>query len=257
MLVSIVNADALVLQHQSICIHNADSLFIILFYHIRFIKFFWKGPYFNGLVQDCSISIANALEILQSCIKPSIWRILKSFQRRKKMLSHTTNKWHCCIRSNFPAIIKLMVIEPPFFIGSSVSITDHFLQIAAVWISTSPVWFLQHHRCEKTAKKLTPQIYPIRESQMTLKVTGHLSSFLVVQFQCTELVQALACTNYNGTPLICTQHKISSLWWWLQMYWHQAIYNQVTDLLEVNDNLIWYGWALKDRDTFSVKMYFK
>ena len=29
--------------------------------------------YFDGLVQDCSISIANALEILQSCIKPSIW----------------------------------------------------------------------------------------------------------------------------------------------------------------------------------------
>ena len=27
----------------------------------------------DGLVQDCSISIANALEILQSCTKPSIW----------------------------------------------------------------------------------------------------------------------------------------------------------------------------------------
>ena len=30
------------------------------------------GEHFDGLVQDCSISIANALEILQSCIKPSI-----------------------------------------------------------------------------------------------------------------------------------------------------------------------------------------
>ena len=28
--------------------------------------------YFNGLVQDCSISIANALEILQSCTEPSV-----------------------------------------------------------------------------------------------------------------------------------------------------------------------------------------
>ena len=27
----------------------------------------------DGLVQDCSISIANALEILQSCTKPFIW----------------------------------------------------------------------------------------------------------------------------------------------------------------------------------------
>ena len=29
--------------------------------------------YINGLVQDCSISIANALRILQSCTKPSIY----------------------------------------------------------------------------------------------------------------------------------------------------------------------------------------
>ena len=34
----------------------------------------WKQKqcYICGLVQDCSISIANALEILQSCTKPSI-----------------------------------------------------------------------------------------------------------------------------------------------------------------------------------------
>ena len=30
------------------------------------------AKHFDGLVQDCSISIANALEILQSCTKPSI-----------------------------------------------------------------------------------------------------------------------------------------------------------------------------------------
>ena len=28
--------------------------------------------HFNGLVQDCSNSIANALELLQSCTEPSI-----------------------------------------------------------------------------------------------------------------------------------------------------------------------------------------
>ena len=27
----------------------------------------------DGLVQDCSNSIANALELLQSCTKPSKW----------------------------------------------------------------------------------------------------------------------------------------------------------------------------------------
>ena len=34
--------------------------------------------YINGLVQDCSNSIANALELLQSCSKPSIYQSLKS-----------------------------------------------------------------------------------------------------------------------------------------------------------------------------------
>ena len=29
----------------------------------------------DGLVQDCSISIANTLEILQSCTKPSIYHL--------------------------------------------------------------------------------------------------------------------------------------------------------------------------------------
>ena len=32
-----------------------------------------REGYVDGLVQDCSISIANALEILQSCTKPSIY----------------------------------------------------------------------------------------------------------------------------------------------------------------------------------------
>ena len=32
----------------------------------------WSDHYFNGLVQDCSIFSANALEILQPCTKPLI-----------------------------------------------------------------------------------------------------------------------------------------------------------------------------------------
>ena len=50
---------------------------------IIFIRLFWKQWHarrwwnnflddVNGLVQDCSISIANVLEILQSCTEPSI-----------------------------------------------------------------------------------------------------------------------------------------------------------------------------------------
>ena len=30
---------------------------------------------FDGLVQDCSNTIANALELLQSCIKPLNWSL--------------------------------------------------------------------------------------------------------------------------------------------------------------------------------------
>ena len=32
-----------------------------------------ESKYIDGLVQDCSNSFANALELLQSCTKPSIW----------------------------------------------------------------------------------------------------------------------------------------------------------------------------------------
>ena len=40
----------------------------------------WKNQYFEGLVQYCSNSIANALELLQSCAKPSIWAYIISEQ---------------------------------------------------------------------------------------------------------------------------------------------------------------------------------
>ena len=33
----------------------------------------------DGLVPDCSISIANALEILQSCTKPLMWEYFKLY----------------------------------------------------------------------------------------------------------------------------------------------------------------------------------
>ena len=36
--------------------------------------------YIDGLAQDCSNSIANALELLQSCTKPSTWYWLNTKQ---------------------------------------------------------------------------------------------------------------------------------------------------------------------------------
>ena len=32
-----------------------------------------RGFHIDGLVQDCSNFIVNALELLQSCTRPSIW----------------------------------------------------------------------------------------------------------------------------------------------------------------------------------------
>ena len=47
----------------------------------RFPKFshFFNTDYIDGLVHDCSISIAKALEILQSCTKPSIYDLEDNF----------------------------------------------------------------------------------------------------------------------------------------------------------------------------------
>ena len=69
-LVSIVAADGLVLQHQVISSHNTYSKPILLYnfllvtldLNILMIKM-WQ--HIDGLVWDCSISIVNTLEILQ------------------------------------------------------------------------------------------------------------------------------------------------------------------------------------------------
>ena len=57
--------------------------------------------YTSGLVQDCSVSNANALELLQSCTKPSIYPTTKCcssrISTRRFTLSTPTNgvMWLC------------------------------------------------------------------------------------------------------------------------------------------------------------------
>ena len=56
----------------------------LLFYF--FSTWSWKIiPYFDGLVQDCSNSIANSLELLQSCTKPSKYGISFQIQVEKNV----------------------------------------------------------------------------------------------------------------------------------------------------------------------------
>ena len=71
---------AICLNQPPICaslIYICESLtalvcFLINFFLLIFIQL-KIGIYIHGLVQDWSIYIANALELLQSCTKPSIW----------------------------------------------------------------------------------------------------------------------------------------------------------------------------------------
>ena len=51
--------------------------------------------YIDGLVQDCRNSIANALELLQYCAKPSIWSTQFWWDNRSK---HEYNKSHASIK---------------------------------------------------------------------------------------------------------------------------------------------------------------
>ena len=60
--------------------YSINSLIMTVF---GWLKHQWQNkPPIDGLVHDCSISIANALEILQSYTKPLI---------RVKLQSHYTN----------------------------------------------------------------------------------------------------------------------------------------------------------------------
>ena len=61
----------------------------------------WDLPHLNGLVQDCSNSSANALELLQFCTKPLIcdWD-----ERMFSKTSPTTADLHCII----PIVVHML-----------------------------------------------------------------------------------------------------------------------------------------------------
>ena len=51
----------------------------------------------HGLVQDCSISIANALEILQSCTKPSMCSWFRLIAWCQEIPSYYLNRFPSCM----------------------------------------------------------------------------------------------------------------------------------------------------------------
>ena len=68
-------------------IHRKHTLILVTQSHVKY--------HIDGLVQDCSNSIANALELLQSCTKPSIWYI----RCRSNILIHISYRSNWPIRS--------------------------------------------------------------------------------------------------------------------------------------------------------------
>ena len=46
------------------------------------------NSYIDALVQDCSHSIANALELLQPCTKPSIWDMPARMAAHLRLSTH-------------------------------------------------------------------------------------------------------------------------------------------------------------------------
>ena len=71
-------------------------------------------PYINGLVQDCSDSIATALELLQSCTKPTIYSFIwdnEYFTYISNMpLTHWGRVTHKCVsKLHEPSLVQIMV----------------------------------------------------------------------------------------------------------------------------------------------------
>ena len=65
------------------------QIFVIWAYLTR------KHVHIEGLAQDCSNSIANALELLQSCTKPSLWCLtVKDIMSEPRKMNGTARS-HC------------------------------------------------------------------------------------------------------------------------------------------------------------------
>ena len=96
----------------------------------------------NGLAQDCSNSIANALELLQSCIKPSIYRIAALSLRQR--WGHDHSVFLFSVKCPAWDIILCISTDP----GSSGGLTTgwtrtlqyHHIDISAAshWSNTRP-----------------------------------------------------------------------------------------------------------------------
>ena len=120
--------------------------------------------YINGLVQDCSISIANALEILQSCTKRSIcgFNTLRPRQNGchfaddtfKRIFMNENVRISINISLKFvpkgliniiPALVQIMAWRRPGDKPLSEPMIINLLTY--IWV-TRPQWVKQHHNTQ-------------------------------------------------------------------------------------------------------------
>ena len=103
---------------------------------MQFIKCAWASfeyrTYINGFMQDCSNSIANALELLQSCTKPWIWACWKRVDLCFIVLSSVWGE-----NDASPAMIKIIITKTVFKMtktSSGLSALIHLLLVQHIWI---------------------------------------------------------------------------------------------------------------------------
>ena len=143
----------------------------------------FSGHYFDGLVQNCSNSIANVLELPQSCTKPSIF-VMKFTPVHVVMISVCINLFTSI---DFVSISK---IKWHIVIGM---INSFFGQILGgeLWVICwifNPFLFMSH-------------IYLANSASLFFSIPRILLKCYMFQFVCHLLSQALsACSAYSVCP---------------------------------------------------------
>ena len=88
-----------------------EGVFMSWHHHVScWLHYHYLQHWINGLVQDCSNSIANAMELLQSCTKPSgcceSWWSTVHLERRCNL--YATN-WHCRLATSYSQLDEVSV----------------------------------------------------------------------------------------------------------------------------------------------------
>ena len=91
----ITNSEVIMLLKALLLTSACEQRYQVDMFPVHFTAIAWL--YIDGLVQACSISIANALEILQSCTKPSIQRLLLHDGAWLSFNTHDSQCWWVCV----------------------------------------------------------------------------------------------------------------------------------------------------------------